>query len=282
LLGGGHDSYKTDVVDRLSVISRWVIERTGIFSSCPNKNAVFMSAYNLSVERQAELEDIKAEMIKSVFSLGRGYDAKFNEYSVNTLASSASMESIQSAKDSARLVGHSPSVEVSAFSEAFNAAPLPMPPVGADNAKKPLDIAVRQIGVYRVNCIDSLDRTNVAQFVAGKCALEYQLYALGIIENPTAVEIGNSEIVNLLLDMYEYVGDCLALQYGGSEMHRAMKVKGDVKMDSAPVLLTGRKRTSVGKEMIVRFLLLAGCGFVSFGLCRFLCFDTSKTLSRIR
>ncbi len=32
----------------------------------------------------------------------------------------------------------------------------------------------------RVNCIDSLDRTNVAQFCVGRCALGYQLHALGM------------------------------------------------------------------------------------------------------
>lgn len=32
-----------------------------------------------------------------------------------------------------------------------------------------------QRGVVRSNCIDSLDRTNVAQFCVGKCALGYQV-----------------------------------------------------------------------------------------------------------
>lgn len=30
-------------------------------------------------------------------------------------------------------------------------------------------------GVLRSNCIDSLDRTNVAQFCVGKCAMGYQV-----------------------------------------------------------------------------------------------------------
>ena len=41
-----------------------------------------------------------------------------------------------------------------------------------------------QTGVLRVNCVDCLDRTNTAQFVAGKCALGYQLYTLGVIATP--------------------------------------------------------------------------------------------------
>ena len=39
-----------------------------------------------------------------------------------------------------------------------------------------------QHGVLRTNCIDSLDRTNVGQFVYGLLALGRQLHALGISE----------------------------------------------------------------------------------------------------
>ena len=41
-----------------------------------------------------------------------------------------------------------------------------------------------QTGVLRVNCVDCLDRTNTAQFIAGKCALGYQLYSLGVLTEP--------------------------------------------------------------------------------------------------
>ena len=41
-----------------------------------------------------------------------------------------------------------------------------------------------QTGVLRVNCVDCLDRTNTAQFIAGKCALGYQLYAMGVLSEP--------------------------------------------------------------------------------------------------
>ena len=37
-----------------------------------------------------------------------------------------------------------------------------------------------QHGVLRTNCIDSLDRTNIAQFTYGLLALGHQLHALGI------------------------------------------------------------------------------------------------------
>ena len=38
--------------------------------------------------------------------------------------------------------------------------------------------------MLRVNCVDCLDRTNTAQFIAGKIALGYQLYALGLLSEP--------------------------------------------------------------------------------------------------
>ncbi len=41
-----------------------------------------------------------------------------------------------------------------------------------------------QTGVLRTNCVDCLDRTNTTQFMVGKCALAYQLYALGMIDKP--------------------------------------------------------------------------------------------------
>eukprot|EP00795_Rhopilema_esculentum_P017479 gene17479-9088_t len=41
-----------------------------------------------------------------------------------------------------------------------------------------------QTGILRVNCVDCLDRTNTAQFMVGKCALGFQLYALGVTDSP--------------------------------------------------------------------------------------------------
>lgn len=32
--------------------------------------------------------------------------------------------------------------------------------------------------------MDCLDRTNTAQFIVGKCALGYQLYAIGVTDTP--------------------------------------------------------------------------------------------------
>ncbi|RUS21146.1 hypothetical protein BC937DRAFT_93466 [Endogone sp. FLAS-F59071] len=82
-------------------------------------------------------------------------------------------------------------------------------------------IIARQNGVVRTNCIDCLDRTNAAQFVVGKCALGQQLYALGIIDHPN-VEF-DSDVVNILTEMYHDHGDTIALQYGGSHLVNTME-----------------------------------------------------------
>ncbi|KZS16333.1 polyphosphoinositide phosphatase [Daphnia magna] len=79
----------------------------------------------------------------------------------------------------------------------------------------------RQVGVTRVNCVDCLDRTNTAQFALGRCALAYQLYALGVVSTPH-VEF-DSDCVRMLEELYEDHGDTLALQYGGSQLVHRIK-----------------------------------------------------------
>jgi hypothetical protein len=76
-----------------------------------------------------------------------------------------------------------------------------------------------QTGILRVNCVDCLDRTNTAQYIAGKCALGYQFYALGVLPEP--VLPFDCEASRLLEEIYEDLGDTLAVQYGGSQLvHR--------------------------------------------------------------
>ncbi|XP_026441021.1 phosphoinositide phosphatase SAC2-like [Papaver somniferum] len=74
-----------------------------------------------------------------------------------------------------------------------------------------------QKGVLRTNCIDCLDRTNVAQYSYGLAALGYQLNALGLINRP---KIGHDDPLGVdLMELYEMMGDILSLQYGGSLAH---------------------------------------------------------------
>ncbi|KAM1274661.1 hypothetical protein ACFX2I_024507 [Malus domestica] len=74
-----------------------------------------------------------------------------------------------------------------------------------------------QKGVLRTNCIDCLDRTNVAQYCFGLVALGHQLHALGFIESPD-IDLDNP-LAEDLMRVYETMGDVLALQYGGSAAH---------------------------------------------------------------
>lgn len=78
-----------------------------------------------------------------------------------------------------------------------------------------------QNGVARTNCIDCLDRTNAAQFVIGKRALDHQLHALGILGD-TAIEY-DTDAVNLFTHMYHDHGDTIAVQYGGSQLVNTME-----------------------------------------------------------
>ncbi|XP_059640914.1 phosphoinositide phosphatase SAC2-like isoform X2 [Cornus florida] len=74
-----------------------------------------------------------------------------------------------------------------------------------------------QKGVLRTNCIDCLDRTNVAQYAYGLVALGYQLHALGFLDVPN-IDL-DSSLADDLMRVYETMGDTLALQYGGSAAH---------------------------------------------------------------
>nr|GME16647.1 phosphoinositide phosphatase SAC3-like isoform X1 [Ipomoea batatas] len=74
-----------------------------------------------------------------------------------------------------------------------------------------------QKGVLRTNCIDCLDRTNVAQYAYGLAALGHQLHALGVT-NSTKIDL-DDPLAEDLMGFYERMGDTLAHQYGGSAAH---------------------------------------------------------------
>ncbi|BFZ10295.1 hypothetical protein BsWGS_13334 [Bradybaena similaris] len=79
----------------------------------------------------------------------------------------------------------------------------------------------RQAGVVRTNCVDCLDRTNTAQFALGRCALAYQLYAMGVLESPHLDF--DTDCMKMLEELYEDHGDTVALQYGGSQLVHRIK-----------------------------------------------------------
>ncbi|XP_071801050.1 polyphosphoinositide phosphatase-like isoform X1 [Asterias amurensis] len=80
---------------------------------------------------------------------------------------------------------------------------------------------IKQMGVARTNCVDCLDRTNTAQFVIGKYALGHQFYCLGVLDSPK-LEF-DTDTVRMLEDLYEDMGDTLALQYGGSQLVHSIR-----------------------------------------------------------
>ncbi|XP_061981420.1 phosphoinositide phosphatase SAC2-like isoform X1 [Populus nigra] len=85
------------------------------------------------------------------------------------------------------------------------------------NQNQSINVPMFQSGVLRTNCIDCLDRTNVAQYAYGLVALGHQLHALGYMESPS-IDLDNP-LAEDLMRIYETMGDTLALQYGGSAAH---------------------------------------------------------------
>lgn len=77
-----------------------------------------------------------------------------------------------------------------------------------------------QHGILRSNCIDCLDRTNVAQYAFGLAALGQQIHALGLSD--AAHITADSNVGSALMEMYADMGDVLALQYGGSTAHNTV------------------------------------------------------------
>ncbi|KAF8049362.1 hypothetical protein N665_2227s0003 [Sinapis alba] len=82
------------------------------------------------------------------------------------------------------------------------------------------DIHSLQSGVLRTNCVDCLDRTNVAQYSHGLVALNQQLRTLGI-KGPPIINKDNP-VAKKLMEVYENAGDAIAMQYAGSEAHTKM------------------------------------------------------------
>uniref|UniRef100_A0A7E5A0L7 SAC domain-containing protein n=1 Tax=Panagrellus redivivus TaxID=6233 RepID=A0A7E5A0L7_PANRE len=78
-----------------------------------------------------------------------------------------------------------------------------------------------QSGISRTNCVDCLDRTNVAQFGLGKVALGFQLHAMGYLPEPFVST--NSELCRAYEDLFDEHGDTMAWQYAGSQLVHSIK-----------------------------------------------------------
>ncbi|KAG5419960.1 FIG4 [Candida metapsilosis] len=78
-----------------------------------------------------------------------------------------------------------------------------------------------QQGIIRTNCIDCLDRTNAAQFIICKEALTKQLRSLELISEGKTLDY-ESDLINILTEIFHDHGDTIAIQYGGSNLVNTM------------------------------------------------------------
>ncbi|CAF0761684.1 unnamed protein product [Brachionus calyciflorus] len=76
-------------------------------------------------------------------------------------------------------------------------------------------ILSNQRGIFRTNCIDCLDRTNVVQGLLAKRMLHIQLIKLGLLSETEAIEY-HEEFNNIFRNVWADNGDFLSIQYAGT------------------------------------------------------------------
>ncbi|KAL6785044.1 TEF21 [Auxenochlorella protothecoides x Auxenochlorella symbiontica] len=77
-------------------------------------------------------------------------------------------------------------------------------------------VAGRQRGVFRTNCVDTLDRTNVVQGLLGRKALEATLRALGVLAPGAALAAAYPEAERRFRVAWADHGDEVSRQYAGT------------------------------------------------------------------
>eukprot|EP00040_Diaphanoeca_grandis_P023040 m.124783 g.124783 ORF g.124783 m.124783 type:complete len:617 (+) comp29081_c0_seq1:162-2012(+) len=85
----------------------------------------------------------------------------------------------------------------------------------SDKAADVVQIVSFQQGVFRSNCIDCLDRTNVVQNMLAKEALDVQLQRVGVLSATDSVN-QHSVLLSLIHNMWADNADALSVQYAGS------------------------------------------------------------------
>ncbi|GFY98581.1 phosphoinositide phosphatase family protein [Actinidia rufa] len=96
------------------------------------------------------------------------------------------------------------------------------------NGNHSINPSMFQKGVLRTNCIDCLDRTNVAQYAYGLVSLGKQLRTLGVMDT-SKIDL-DDPLADELMWFYERMGDTLAHQYGGSAAHnKALLIVFDIR-----------------------------------------------------
>ena len=117
--------------------------------------------------------------------------------------------------------------------------------------KKDDSVFCKQKGIFRVNCVDCLDRTNVAQFTITRIAF------LNILSEMFASETVGREVIyenlkrnentaNVLADMFVGHGNKISQQYGGSSALHSHLIKRD-SVNSEDVQNNGKLKNLFGK-----------------------------------
>ncbi|KAL7028764.1 hypothetical protein ACKWTF_005985 [Chironomus riparius] len=73
-----------------------------------------------------------------------------------------------------------------------------------------------QDGVFRTNCIDCLDRTNVVQSMLAKRSLQQTLTKLGILNKGQTLENIGSSMIDLFKNIWADNADLISIQYSGT------------------------------------------------------------------
>lgn len=73
-----------------------------------------------------------------------------------------------------------------------------------------------QDGVFRTNCVDCLDRTNVVQSMLAKRSLQMILMKLGILYNGQTLEGVGGGMIELFKNVWADNADLISLQYSGT------------------------------------------------------------------
>lgn len=117
-------------------------------------------------------------------------------------------------------------------------------------AKKSSDVGVGvgsllgllQNGIFRTNCVDCIDRTNVGQFCYAKTVLPRQLKSLGVEILPSSM----STIISHVMSVWVAHGDAISQQYGGSgAMHKMEDKNGSSQPGEREIVLGGGPQNAV-------------------------------------
>ena len=153
-------------------VACWSTAQTGLFVSAPRFQVDATTGKVLGPALPASRSVAAASMAEATKS-SAGADT-----STSNAAKTA-------ASDAASAISAPPQPSDSSSSTPSSSKPTPQ---GKEQSRG-LPAAMEQRGVLRTNCIDCLDRTNVAQFSVGAHALGLQLAAMGLVrDNRRSIE----------------------------------------------------------------------------------------------